>query len=191
MTQSGKKKGNVRAKVVQRSLARSQAKSEKRVAREVSKLQSLNAGDKDPHIQQLYANMQSLLKGHNDLVDHSNRNFQIYNNSFAQLDARIAALSMVAQELVDRSGLVKPAPLAADSLALDAEGNIRWEHYFQKHVAAVKDAVEKLRAEHPEQAAAIVDTAPASPLHTPPVVEEEEASDPPFIFGEEHVENQP
>lgn len=184
MSKSGK---NVRAKVVQRNLARSQAKERSKIAKEVSKIQSLNAGDKDPHIQQLYKNFQELLDGHNALVEAFNANVKGYNNQISHLDMRLGAAYSVIQDMYDGTAVTKVVQIEGTDKA-----RIAWPVYIENYLDTVRKEMERLDVERAANQVAVVPSAEAeeSPLFTPVTPDEHDESKPDTVFGGDHVQTQ-
>lgn len=164
------------------------------------KLQALQAGDKDPHIQELYAQHNKLLEAHNALVTGTNNNFSIYNRSIQELDSRIGAVFSVVQDIVDS---IEDATKASSDDYLvrltrttvkvgDVESvRVDWMHYINNHIALVKAEIAKLQeAQRAIEAKLVAET---EPLITPQASEEtapEGDEDEPVEFGGDHAKAQ-
>lgn len=184
MKKNGKK---VRPKVAQRVLQRQQEKERAKIAKEVDKLQQLNAGDSNPHIQQLQSNLSELTKHHNELVDAFNSNNRNYNNQLQHLDMRLGAAYSVLQDMFD--GNVQSRTMQVEGV--DKTLRIDWPAYIENYLETVRAEVAKQLAAEKEAA---VQTAPVevleeSPLITP-LVDEPESDEPDTVFGGDHVQTQ-
>ena len=176
------------------------------MAKEVHKLQQLSDGDSNPHIQELKAHYNGLVKAHNELVEAFNNNHRQYSQIQQQLDIRLGAAYSVLQDIVDSLGEVgKGSPSYVSKVQVTAStdqlavGRIDWQKYLQQHIETLQlelariqtekqslegdklDSLEKLE-EHLQQQ--------SSPLITPePEVSEDE--EPATVFGGDHAQAQP
>lgn len=141
------------------------------MAKEVHKLQQLNVGDTNPHVQQLRQNYVELATAHNNLVDAFNKNFNIWNGVIANMDERVGALTLLGEVLGAAAQL---PPL---------------EYYLQQYKKAVAEEAAKIQA---AQAALGVDSGefqkvpvlvPPEPLITPVVEEPEDTDEVDSDFG--------
>jgi ABC-type transporter Mla subunit MlaD len=173
------------------------------VAKEVHKLQQLSDGDSNPHIQELRAHHNELVKGHNALVEAFNNNHRQYSQIQQQLDIRLGAAYSAIQDLVDSlnnvgnnyTSLVHMAP----EVGTAGMQRVNWQKYIEQHIETLQielariqvekqaldenklDSLEKLE-EHLQQQ--------NSPLVTPePEASEDE--EPATVFGGDHAQAQP
>ncbi len=180
MSKSGQMKRRVRAKQVQKVLERKQEKERAAVAKHVHLLQQQQAGDQNPHIQQLSQQLEHLVKGHNDLVTAYNVNWKNFADSIRQLDARLGALALVVDDLV-RGGVDNVTRLAAADVPTpdhEAIGGVHWHAYIRLYVKKVEEDLARLKAQ--EAAAQEAPSVDFDPLITPPAVDEDTDAD---VFG--------
>lgn len=184
------------------------------MAREVNKLQSLSLGDKDPHIQQLYAQFKQLAESHNELVDICNKNFAIYSQQFQVLDMRAGAVFSAVQDLVNsleavgsngEASYISKVLVEKSAEGVDGTTRVAWQRYVQHYYDTVRVEMARLdvaRAQAKESGL-IPDqddaqTSLATPLRTPDplitpegsVEEEVEVQAPDTVFGGDHAEIQ-
>lgn len=192
MSQTVKAKKPPRAKVIQRSLLRSQQKERQKVAEEILKLQRLKSGDDDPHVQQLYRSCESLERAFNAMAGEINQNFRTYQRVQMQLDARVGAIFRVLEDLITNSpGLIDS--LRYTSQVLGGPKTPGWEAYMQEQLAAVQEEVAKyaeIQAAAAKYAAEKSAEASADPLTTPVFAPQAVDDDSPIEFGGDHAENQ-
>jgi len=165
---------------VKKALARQQEKERAKVATHIKRLQDLDAGDKNPHIQQLNQQLQLVVKGHNELVEAYNANWQGFGNSIQHLDSRVGAISLILDDLV-RGGvdnISKLSALEAPSLQHRSVGGVHWPGYIKMYLTQVNEELEELKAKH---ASAAPQTEPFDPLITPEG--ETESADDDVVFG--------
>lgn len=180
MSRNGQRK-RPRPSQVKKVLARQQEKERAKVAVHINRLQQLNAGDQNPHLQQLKEQLQLVVTGHNELVEAYNRNWQGFGNSIQHLDSRVGAIAMVLDDLV-RGGIEnisKLGPLEASSSDHPTVGGVHWPGYIKMYVKQVEAELAELKAKH-ESAAP--QTQPFDPLITPEG-EEESAEVDDVVFG--------
>lgn len=175
------------------------------MAKEVHKLQQLSDGDSNPHIQELKAHHNALVKAHNDLVDSCNTNSRNFQNIQQQLDIRLGAAYSAMQDLVDSLdnvgagyvGFVRTIPNVGDA---KSARRIDWPTYIQQHIDTLQVELARIKAENDaaspggalEQLVAHLAEQPeASPLLTPDVPEEDVEEDPATVFGGDHAQAQP
>ena len=184
MSRNGKKP---RAKQVQKAMARAQEKERARVAVHISRLQQLNKGDQDPHIQKLYQQVDLLVQGHNELATACNTNWKGFSDSIQHLDSRVGAMMLVLDDIV-RDGVEGVTRLDALALGLheSAEhpqlGGVHWPGYIRTYLKRVEAELAELKARH--QAAAQKE--PFDPLITP-TTEETEPEE--VVFGGKDEDN--
>ena len=165
MSRNGQKRSNrkLRSSVVAKRLEKLAKKERTEVAKEVTKLQQLAAGDADPHIQQLYRQFKELLDGHNHAVTGFNQNFQAYSKAIQHLDARLSALMMVVDDLVS-GGVDNVTRLVDDEKEGGSLGGVHWEAYIRLHISKIK---EQLAAQQAQAAAATESAEEETPLARP------------------------
>lgn len=189
MSRNGQRRKNVRQKVIQRNLERQAERERKKVAVEIRKVQRLETGDNDPHIQGLQSQINQLLEGHNrlndghnSLVGAHNTNFDVYSKAMTHLDARLGALVLAVDDLV--LGLAKVSSAFVENVTRGEDGRVHWRAYIKHYLDNVKSELER---QGDQQTAAQV----RDPLLTP----EEEAplTTNDVVFGgdqgEAHVED--
>jgi len=174
------------------------------VAKEVHKLQQLNDGDSNPHIQELKAHHNELVKSHNSLVEAFNLNNQKFSNIQQQLDIRLGAAYSAVQDLVDSleavgSGyvsFVRTIPEVGDP---KSARRVDWQAYIQQHIETLQVELARIQAEKDTLGEDKIDslekleqhlTQQGSPLITP-AVEETEEEEPATVFGGDHAQAQP
>lgn len=157
MSRNGQKRTNrkLRSSVVAKRLESQVRKERTKVAKEITKLQQLAAGDHDPHIQQLNANIQELLKGHNAAVSGFNQNFLAYSKAIQHIDVRIGALMLVIDDLV-KGGV-------ADVTRKEEGGGVHWEAYIKHHINKLKEQLEAQAAQQAAEAPTDDESALAQP----------------------------
>lgn len=173
MSRNGQKKRSPRPAQVAKIQARALAKERKKVAGEVLKLQQLEAGDRDPHIQELRSQVQALLKGHNELVTKYNDNTKGMSQAIQHLDARVGAMMFVLDDIV-RGGITnvtKLSPLEAPSPDHRTVGGVHWQGYVHMYLKQLELELDELRAK-----------SEAPELLVTPEPEETE-DDEPVVFG--------
>ncbi len=196
MSQRGTR--NVRKSRVNKSLQRQAAKERSRVAKEVVKLQALQSGDRDPHVQELYQQLNALVTAHNDLVVGTNQNFALYNNSIQQLDARLGAAFSAVQDIVDSLGQAGKngvssytTSLRTTVVAVDGVESVRvdWPSYIKDHLDMVKAEMLRLQADKEAIESNLKTT--EETLFTPPTKADAESDeDEPTVFGGDHAQAQ-
>lgn len=177
-----------RAAQVQKALARAQEKERAKVAVHINRLQQLEAGDKNPHIQQLTEQMQRLVDGHNNLVAAYNTNWKNLTNSIQHLDSRVGAMALVLDDIV-RGGIENVTKLSViespdGSPEHRSVGGVHWPGYIRMYLKQVEAELEMLKEQQQAeaeatQAAAAPQAEPFDPLITPP----EDQTEDDVVFG--------
>lgn len=181
MSRNGKNR-KPRPRQVQKALLRQQEKERARVAGHVLKLQQLQAGDQSPHIQQINKQLELLVRGHNELAEAYNKNWQGFANSIQHLDSRVGAIMLVLDDIA-RGGLEEVTKLDAEALGLHkgAEhpqlGGVHWPGYIHTYLKKVEAELEQYKKQ-----AEAAQTVQFDPLITPPTVEDEPDTDD-VVFG--------
>lgn len=176
------------------------------MAKEVHKLQQLNEGDSNPHIQELKAHHNELVVAHNNLVEQFNTNFDNFNKICQQLDVRLGAAYSAMQDLVDSlegvgAGYTSCVHTVSAGASIEAKSarRIDWPKYIQQHIDTLQVELARIKAEKEalentgaiEQLAGQLDQQ-ESPLITPEVTEEAaEEDEPATVFGGDHAQAQP
>lgn len=164
---------------VKKAMERQQEKERAKVALHIKKLQDLDEGDKNPHIQELKEQLRLVVKGHNELVEAYNRNWQGFGNSIQHLDSRVGAIAMVLDDLV-RGGIdniSKLGSLEASSIDHPTVGGVHWPGYIKMYLKQVEEELAELKAKH----SAAPQTEPFDPLITPEGEDQTESDD--VVFG--------
>lgn len=170
---------------VKKVLARQQAKERAKVAQEIHKLQQLDAGDKNPHVQEVKQQLALVVKGHNELVEAYNRNWQGFGQSIQHLDSRVGAMSLVLDDIV-RGGIENVTKLSPVDLGLHeaAEhptvGGVHWPGYIKMYLKQVEAELALLKDKHASEAQ---QTEPFDPLITPEDDADESADYSDVTFG--------
>ena len=138
---------------VKKVLERQQAKERAKVAQELLKLQQLDAGDKNPHVQELKQQLALVVKGHNELVTAYNSAWQGFGQSIQHLDSRVGAMALVLDDLM-RGGIDNVTKLSAVDLGLHeaAEhptvGGVHWPGYIKMYLKQVEAELATLKEKH-------------------------------------------
>lgn len=174
------------------------------MAKEVHKLQQLNDGDTNPHIQQLSANISGLYDAHNELVTACNANWRLYSDQIQHLDIRVGAAYSALQDLVDSLALAGLASLSESDTAFigkllvvrsELEGvqkaRVDWATYMKNHMEVVQVELQRVHAlrESIGETAKLPLGEELSPLVTPKV-EEDTVDEPDTVFGGDHEQAQ-
>ena len=122
--------------MVRKNLARKAASEREAVAKELHKLQALNSGDADPHIQELRKNFEVLLAGHNEMVEASNRNAEAYSKAFQHLDLRVGALQLALDDVVRDLRSVQHTKVISHVPGLAEK--VDWPAYIKARLYAIK-----------------------------------------------------
>jgi hypothetical protein len=182
MSRNGQRNKKPRAKLVQKALARQQEKERAKVAVHIKNLQDLDAGDKNPHIQELKQQLQLVVNGHNDLVTAYNQNWHGFGASIQHLDSRVGAIALVLDDLM-RGGLdnvSKLGPLDAPSPDHPTVGGVHWAGYIKMYLNQVALELEEIKVQR--AAAEAASPVHFDPLITPPEIQtEDDAND--VVFG--------
>lgn len=167
---------------VKKVLARQQAKERAKVAQEIHKLQQLDEGDKNPHVQELKQQLSLVVKGHNELVTAYNNAWQGFGQSIQHLDSRVGAMALVLDDLV-RGGIdnvSKLSPLEAPTPEHPTVGGVHWPGYIKMYLTQVEAELAALKESHSSEAP---QTAPFDPLITPEGDVDESADYSDVAFG--------
>lgn len=178
MSKNGQMKRRVRAKQVQKLMARKQEKERAQVAKHVLNLQQQQAGDQNPHIQDINRQLAALVQGHNELVTAYNANWKNFSESIRQLDARLGALFLVLDDLV-RGGVdnvTKFTEADVSEPGHPAVGGIHMHAYVRLYLKRAEEEFAALKAQ-----AEAAQPPPFDPLVTPPGTAEESEAD--YVFG--------
>jgi hypothetical protein len=186
-SQNRGQKRQLRQKVVADKLKRQSGKERTKVAKELHKLQQLGAGDLNPHIQQLRLESKNTRDGLNGLIQAFNTNFQSYGGAMQQLDARLGAMALVVDDLVECLASAG-TPLPELTVLKNEAGrtSVHWEAYIKHYIDNVRAEL-LMRAEaaaKEEQVGAIPggeEPATLDPLFTPETPEESTHTD--VVFG--------
>jgi hypothetical protein len=174
---------------VKKALARAQDKERARVAVHIDRLQQLQAGDQNPHIQKIFQQINLLVEGHNSLATACNANWKGFGDSIQHLDARVGAIAQVLDDLV-RGGIPNITTLSAlespdGKFDNPMVGGVHWPGYIKMYIDRVTVELAELKARHQaqaeaSQAGATEQTEPFDPLITP---NQEEAEPEDVVFG--------
>lgn len=179
MSRNGQQRKSPRPKQVQKALARKQEKERVKVAGHIHHLQQLDAGDKNPHIQELKQQVRLLVDGHNEFVTAYNNNVAGYGNALQHLDIRVGALCIVLDDIM-RGGLdnvTRYTAIDTNNVADPSVGGVHWAGYMRMYVKKMEEDLAKLKAQ--QETAQVV---PFDPLITPSTSEEtEDGND--VVFG--------
>lgn len=184
MSRNGQRK-KPRPAQIQKALARRQEKERAKVAGHIKHLQDLDAGDKNPHIQELKQQLALVIKGHNELVTAYNTNWRGFGASIQHLDSRVGAIALVLDDIV-RGGVDNVTKLSAVDLGLhDAAqnpkvGGVHWPGYIKMYLDQVTAELAILKEQREQQGLDAPQTKPFDPLITP---EEEPDDDNDVVFG--------
>lgn len=179
MSRNGQK-SRPRPSQVKKVLARQQAKERVKVAEHIHKLQQLDAGDKNPHLQELKQQLQLVVNGHNDLVNAYNSNWAGFGNSIQHLDSRVGAIALVLDDLM-RGGLENVSKLSsieAPTPDHPTVGGVHWPGYIKMYLKQVEAELALLKEQH---SSAAPQAEPFDPLITPTPEELEHSGD--VVFG--------
>lgn len=182
MSRNGQK-NRPRPSQVKKALARQQEKERAKVAVHIKKLQDLDAGDKNPHMQELKQQLQLLVNGHNDLVNAYNQNWHSFGASIKHLDSRVGGIVLMLDDLI-RGGVDNVSKLGPLDLGLHeaaehpALGGVHWPGYIKMYVNKVEAELAALKEKHASEAPQVV---PFDPLITPEGEESPEDAD--VVFG--------
>jgi predicted transcriptional regulator len=156
-----------------------------RVAKHIVNLQQLDAGDKNPHIQELRRQLELNRVGHNELVTFCNTNFETFSTVTQHLDARLGALFIAFNDFI-RGGLAnvtrEGALIAIEPIKEEDLGpGVDWEAYIKYHLRLAQEALVKYEAQKKQQEALITPEGANAP-------EESQTNDVVFGGDQEYVE---
>jgi hypothetical protein len=153
MSRNGQQQRKIRAKVVKKKLERQQAKERGKVARHLLNLQQLGEADKNPAIIELRNQIEADRRGLNNLIQAHNKNFRAYTDAFQHLDARLGALMLVSNDIVELlhvRGLLDESVLTTTLVrSTDASSGKEiersqpdWEAYIAYYLKTIRDTKE-------------------------------------------------
>lgn len=168
---------------VKKALARAQEKERAKVAVHLNRLQQLQEGDQNPHIQKLVQQINLLVEGHNNLATACNANWKGFADSIQHLDARVGAIAQVLDDIV-KGGIENVTRLSAiESPDGNPEnpmvGGVHWPGYIKMYIDRVTTELAELKARQQAQAES-EQAEPFDPLITP---KQEEAEPEDVVFG--------